>query len=105
MKYKFSVMYAIFGILLILTMSATHEWTHEIIFKTYGIEASSYLFYTTWEGDCNENCISDNNFNEVVHYQMIPFALMIYLGILFMIILMEKRNVTLQWQTKKERFK
>lgn len=91
MKYKFSVMFLILGILLLGFQSYAHEKVHVNILDSYNIKVIEFsIFEVTPEKNCiSPNCILANNLNEVVGYQIIPIYLLIFSGMQIMIILME----------------
>jgi len=89
------------GILLggFILIAYMHERVHQIIFEHYDIEshiewfsefpdvATKTEFFPT--GKCNETCIALNNMNEIVGYHLIPFFMIIGLGIFFLVLIFE----------------
>jgi len=79
-----------------------HELTHQAIFDEYHIDSEIHMFskkfpflkaYTMPEEDCpNEFCSMAHNFNEVVSYNLDAVYWMIFLGLLFIMIIFERRG-------------
>lgn len=69
-----------------------HELVHQEIFRSYKIESEIYYvkyfpaFVTVPEAPCpDSNCKLAHNLNEAISYQLMPFYIIIYLGLAFII--------------------
>ncbi len=88
-KYKFVITFVMFGLLVLGSMyyinmiaTITHEKTHKIIFKDYGVNSEIEIDYIMMTGTTtsinnsgrcnNENgCSMQHNLNEIVGYNAI----------------------------------
>lgn len=98
MEIDLTVLFAIIFIGGLIGMGYMHEEVHVQIYKSYGIESYIDLIsyfpdgMTIAESPCpNETCELAHNINDVVAYHLTAFYVMIGFGILFLIILNEKK--------------
>lgn len=93
---KTSIMFAILGMLFLMVTFYFHEQAHVQIYKYDGIESRVEWFshfphaVTIAEERCKtESCRIGHNVNEVISYTLMPFYIMVFLGLLTIIKLME----------------
>ena len=100
LKYhKFSITFAIFGLIFFFLFGYMHESAHQEIFRSYGINSKIYIIkyfpdlVTIPETNCpTDSCNLANNINESVGYHLLPFFCMVYLGILFFLLYKESKD-------------
>lgn len=103
---RLSVTFGVIGILLFIFLGFSHEQVHVAIYKSYGIESRVEYFknfpdLTTYaEKPCpTDSCILANNLNEAITYPLTAFYLLIFMGLFFMIVIMEEKDNYLNKQS------
>lgn len=97
------VWYAIFGIVFFGFLVMTHEQVHVEIYKSYGIPSHIEYFKEfprivtitdrlIGSDECPESCKLANNINEAISYPLIIVTIIIYLGIFYILVILEKTN-------------
>lgn len=96
---RLSVAFGVIGILLFAFLGVIHEEVHVQIYKSYGIESRVEYFkdfpdLTTYaEKPCPTNeCVLANNLNEAITYPLTAFYLLIFMGLFFIILILEERD-------------
>lgn len=95
---KLALLFLIFGIACILQFGFMHEQVHKIIYESYGIESKITTNFphlvtvpTTDASNCNETCRLAHHINEAVSYPLLPFMSMIFMGLLIIISIIDKK--------------
>lgn len=97
MKITFTLIFAVFYIGGLLYFGYMHEQVHVVIFERDGIKTKvNYLafpdFETIAEEPCRtETCRLSNNLNEIVGYPLMILYTFFGMGLLFIILLLERR--------------
>lgn len=103
---RLSVAFGVIGILLFIFLGVIHEQVHVAIYKSYGIESRVEYFkdfpdLTTYaEKPCPTNdCVLANNLAEAITYPLTAFYLLIFMGLFFVILIIEEKDNYLNKQS------
>jgi len=93
---KDSTIFAIIGILCLIGFGFYHEQVHVAINSWYGIESKIKIDFpdlvTQSERKCEEeSCRLAHHINEVVSYNLLPFFILVFIGLCIIIVLLEEK--------------
>ena len=97
---KISILFTIILIIGLFFFSFAHEEVHRIIYADYGIKSEFKIifphFATVTEpfpaSQCPNECLLANEINEAINYSLMPFFVVVGIGIIFIIINLEEKR-------------
>jgi hypothetical protein len=103
MKLYLTLTFIILGIAGLFLSGSLHEQIHQKIYSEYGIDSKVYYLeyfpnlatvpnHTQFESNCKDDCIKLQMENEIFDYPMMGIYLLLFIGLMFIIALLELKQ-------------